>query len=133
MRRLILLQRDGKTEVHPNKFSFNTVILALSRSSAPEAAVRAEELLGLMEKATASGIPDVQPDLYSYSSVISAWSRSGKQGAGKRAEQILERMEQLSQSGKPHLKPNSVSFGFQIGRVCAFIFMFLSIKNQTQN
>jgi len=119
LRRLIALQQDRKAtkrdrSVRADRMSYNSVIFALSRSTAPDAAVRAEQLLGLMEREEAQGNPDVRPDVYSYSSVISAWSRSRKQGAGKRAELILERMEQRSKAGMPRLKPNFVSYNSAI-------------------
>lgn len=103
-----LVKRDG---VEADTFSYNQAISALSRSSLPGAARKAEELLQYMESAYRSGTSTAKPDVIGYSSAIIAWSRSREDGSAQRAERLLNRMQdRYAATGDEDLKPNTISF-----------------------
>jgi predicted nucleic acid-binding protein len=102
-----LVKRDG---VEPDAISFNQVLNALSRSSLPGAAQKAENLLHYMDESYKSGVYNCKVDIVGYTSVISAWSRSGQTGGAERAEHILNLMEQRYLAGEDDIKPNIIAY-----------------------
>ena len=110
LRRLI---QDPNTP-NPDAFSFNQVILALSKSShkLDGAAKLAEELLLYMEEGYKLKIHrQAKPDVIGYTSVISAWAKSGADDAAERAERLFNHMKEQYKSGEfPQLKPTRVVY-----------------------
>lgn len=102
-----LVKRDG---VEPDAISFNQVLNALSRSSLPGTAQKAEDLLHYMDESYKQGVYNCKVDVVGYTSVISAWSRSGQTGGAERAERLLNLMEQRYLAGEKDMKPNVVAF-----------------------
>jgi len=83
---LMMLKRSKKGEEHlrPNRFSYNSVIDAWSRSRddvAPSHAFRVLQLLLQDDRA--------EPDAFSFNQVLSAFSRSQLKGAALKAERLL--------------------------------------------
>jgi hypothetical protein len=84
----------GLVSFAPNVFSYNLVIDAWLRSSEPNAAMRAAEVLRKLVKRD-----NVDPDTFSFNQVLSALSRSSVKGATLMAEELLVYMENAYQSG----------------------------------
>jgi hypothetical protein len=90
----------------PNLFSYNLVIDAWLRSSEPNAAMRAAEVLRKLVKRD-----NVDPDTFSFNQVLSALSRSSIKGATRMAEELLVYMEDAHESGvHPNAKPDIASY-----------------------
>jgi hypothetical protein len=90
----------------PNLFSYNLVIDAWLRSSEPNAAMRAAEVLRKLVKRD-----NVDPDTFSFNQVLSALSRSTIKGATRMAEELLVYMEDAHESGvHPNAKPDIASY-----------------------
>ena len=106
LRKLLTAEKDNRG-VRSDSFSFNNVIISLSRSRMKSSALRSEELLQYMEKEYASGNTRLQTDIFGYSAAIHAWASSGDNNAGLRAEKLLYQLELRSSSGEHKLTPNS--------------------------
>mmetsp|Transcript_25853 Transcript_25853/g.37899 ORF Transcript_25853/g.37899 Transcript_25853/m.37899 type:complete len:699 (+) Transcript_25853:328-2424(+) len=86
-------RKDGD-DVKFNARAFNAAIRAWAESDEPDAAIKAESILGKMrELYKETGNRDVKPNAKHYNSVISVWANSGEKGAANRAEEILKQME----------------------------------------
>jgi len=107
-----LLQRG---DIKPDSFAFNQLLLALSRSSIPDADVMTRKWLSYMEECDEKGLfPRAKPDSVSYMAVISAYSRSGRRGAAGEAEKIFQELHHKYQNGRKELKPNKYIYNAMI-------------------
>ena len=103
----LLLAQKHREDLEPDRYSFNNIIFALSKSGQKDAELRIENLLRYMEREFQSGRISVSPDIFAYSSAIHTWARSGKKSAGARAEEILNELEHRYNDGEEHLKPTT--------------------------
>lgn len=104
---LMMLKRTGKGENHlrPNRFSYNSVIDAWSKSrhsAAPANAFRVLQLLLKDEKA--------KPDAFSFNQVLSCFSRSQLRGAADTAETLLANWNKAYDSGLTAAKPACIAY-----------------------
>jgi hypothetical protein len=108
----VLRKLVKRPNIEPDNFSFNQVLSALSKSTLPGAARRAEELLEYMEEAYQSGLhPYAMPDVVGYTSVMIAYSRGGEAGSAQRAERLLQRLkERYAVTGQKNWKPNRICY-----------------------
>ena len=77
----------GDMDVKPNVVNYNSVINAWGRCKRKGSALRAAQILKMMEE------DEVEPDTLSYSLVVSAWSHSTESDATYQAEAVLTEME----------------------------------------
>jgi pentatricopeptide repeat protein len=84
--------------------SYNTVLLAMTRSGLPHAGEQAERLLRQMTMMTTV----VRPNARTYTTVMDAWSRSHN---APRALALLHKMEEVHETtGDVSLRPNCISY-----------------------
>lgn len=98
--------------VPPDKWSYNSYLMALARSGKDDMATKAEEVLLEMEQLHASGVRDVKPDVLTFTNVIHCIALSGKSDAEKRAMAILNRMEDLHEQGFGDIMPNLFTYNW---------------------
>lgn len=79
--------KEGDMDVKPNNVNYNSVINAWGRCKMKGSALRAAEILQLMEE------DNVERDALSYSLVVSAWAHSSDPDATRKAELVLGEME----------------------------------------
>lgn len=121
---LVKLMEDmvkrGNSDVHPDTYTYNTVLKALSNSQngVSNNLSSAKKLLSYMEKipppqrirtkvkndnnmnikqSSSLMTPSVRPDSVSYNTVIDMYAKHGGKNAGREAELILRRMEERFQ------------------------------------
>jgi len=100
---------EGKSRnLKPDLITMNSLINAWSKSSMPNAAQRAQDILDYMEDN--QELSGIRPNDVSYTSVIVGWTNSGDPSAAKNAEKILLRMEKLYENGVTVVKPNVVTY-----------------------
>ncbi|KAL7541009.1 hypothetical protein ACHAXR_010558 [Thalassiosira sp. AJA248-18] len=99
----------GESEVKPDNVSFNTVLLAWSKSRSVEGKLRTQQILHRMQEMADSGDSNVRPDRTSMTTVINAIIASAKRNrsAHIQAEKIVERMEANKDSA---LQPDVVTY-----------------------
>lgn len=119
--------KDWRSSCAPDQLSFNLVLKCWARTTAPNAAQRADDILIHMERRFAEGVTSIRPDVATYNTVLTAWtkqasagSRVGGEGrsgspddaayALRRADQLLERME----GSKGGVQPNTLSYNILI-------------------
>lgn len=103
---LILRRLIQRQNVDPDVYSFNQVLLALSRSPSSQAAQTAGELLCYMKKMSSAGIyPRSKPDRDSFCYVIVAYSRCGGKQSAEQGELLLSEMKSLYAAGDSSVKP----------------------------
>jgi hypothetical protein len=82
--------------IYPSEQSYTSAILALSRSTEKDAALRAHELLNRMLELYDSGKwGSNRPTLLAFNTVISAYAKSSAIGSADKAEGILNQLEDL--------------------------------------
>jgi hypothetical protein len=116
VRAAIILQRLLKRrDMKPDTYSFNQVLLAISRSSLPHSAESAKKWLDFMDTSYSKGIyPRASPDLVSYLAVVSSYARSGISGAASRAEEVFRTLHEKYRRGRKDLKPNRYIYNAMI-------------------
>jgi hypothetical protein len=99
-------------DVRPDKYTFNTVIHAYSKTGGKEAATKAQDLLLRMQKMHKEGNVLAKADTITYNCVINCWAKSNRGGdAANEAEKLLNKMHRLYEMGDPDVKPNVVTYG----------------------
>ena len=83
----------------PTKYTFASMILALSKQKTIQAAERAEALLLQMVELHESKRWDTHPNVVAYNSVLNCWA--AVDGGGSRARAILKQLSLLSSSERP--------------------------------
>jgi len=108
--------------VRPNRLSYNSVINAWAKSSMPEAAVRAEDLLLRMIKSFKSeAFSTITPDAVTFASVLNALAKSRTTiMKAEKCGAILKAMIDLHEDdGSYDSKPNIVCYNTVLN-ACAF-------------
>jgi hypothetical protein len=104
---LMMLKRckEGEEHLRPNRFSYNSVIDAWSRSRddvAPSHAFRVFQLLLRDDRA--------KPDAFSFNQVLSSFSRSQLKGAALKAERLLCDWHEAQSHGWIAAKPQCIAY-----------------------
>ena len=92
-------------EVDPDTFSFNQVLVLMSKKYAKASQI--EELLRHMDE---NAYQDAKPDVSSFYAVIYACSRVAGRPSAEHAEQLLQEMKRRAANGEDHLKPNRLCY-----------------------
>ena len=109
---------DGKSrQLKPDIITMNSLINAWSKSPAPDAAQRAQNILEYMETCNDDTL---KPNDVSYTSVIVGWTNSDDPRAAFNAEVLLHKMEYLASHGHPLVKPNVVTYSAVINAFSKF-------------
>ena len=107
-RTLRLWHRMQSLSVTPDIVTYDTVLKALSRSTQPNAAAQAYEILNKLIENNENGASTVAPTATHYASVIIAWSRSPEEEAAAKAQLLLEQLEDAYLMGMQlELKPTT--------------------------
>mmetsp|Transcript_6082 Transcript_6082/g.15127 ORF Transcript_6082/g.15127 Transcript_6082/m.15127 type:complete len:773 (-) Transcript_6082:127-2445(-) len=97
--------------------TYNSLLLAWSRSPLPGAAERIEKILEYMIK---SGNKDIAPDTVSFSTVMDCVAKSKEPNKARRTRALLDRLEQLyKESGRRDLRSTTISYNTVLN-ACAF-------------
>jgi hypothetical protein len=97
----LLRRMIHSNDVEPDTFSFNQVMLLMSKRGAKASQV--EELLRHMD---AGVYANAKPDASSFDAVIYACSRVAGRPSAEHAEQLLQERKRRAANGEIHLKPN---------------------------
>lgn len=85
--------------------SFNSVLLAWSKSTDPDAANRAEKLFLQMLQLRSSDHLDIKPDVVSYNAVLSAFSGTNNESRARRGAGYFRQMK-----SNPSCQPTTVTY-----------------------
>lgn len=98
--------------VAPTLRTFNTVLAAWAKSSAPHSVRSAELLLRTMVELDAGGGSGrVAPDLVSYNCLLSALARRRRDPDSlAKAEEVMERLLELGETTNPAMTPNRITY-----------------------
>ena len=111
--------RDGTNDslVAADTVTYNSLLLAWSRSPLPGAAERVEKILEYMIK---SGKNDIAPDTVSFSTVMDCVAKSKEPNKARRTRALLDRLEHLyRESGRRDLRSTTISYNTVLN-ACAF-------------
>ena len=103
----------GNSEVQPNIRSFNAVLSAWSKTSAPDAFQSAEELLVRMGELYENGALEGPPDTISYNCVLNTLAKNVNRvpDAVEKAESLVNNLlKRLASSGSVAFRPTVVTF-----------------------
>lgn len=107
---MMSLAKNGDSDVAPDTFSFNSVIIAHCRSNQAGAGQRAEAILERMLEYDEEK-RNVNLETRSFTYIIGHYARTNSPDGPYRAEYILNRLIDLYESGKyPLLEPNTFAF-----------------------
>lgn len=98
---------DRREAIKPNTQTLNAIILAWTRCGD---ALRAEQVLDMMEVYHAAGDNDLAPNVVSYSTLMDGWSKSNERNSLQRAEAVFNRMKEIYGRGHAPAKPNLVTY-----------------------
>lgn len=99
-------------KARPDTRCYNLTLHALSQCREADATVRAEQLVGKMEKMSkADPNSTVRPQTSTYNNLMNTYSsRIGEYGIGQRAEDILLGMAEKNKDGNFSIHPDTLSF-----------------------
>lgn len=99
----------GNLQVKPDRFSFNTLLLAWSKEKRLNSGRRVTEILETMQEMADNGDEAVRPDHVSMTTVINTLAKSAKQNGSnpQQAETIISRMEDNKEAS---LRPDVVTY-----------------------
>lgn len=100
---------EGNLQVKPDRFSFNTLLLAWSKEKRLSTGTRVTEILETMQEMADNGDDAVRPDHVSMTTVINTLAKSAKQNGSnpRQAESIISRMEDNKEAA---LRPDVVTY-----------------------
>jgi hypothetical protein len=101
---------NGDTSCKPDTESFNSVLLAWSRSGSPMAAWRADGIFQRMADLNKKGDLDVRPDGTTFDIVITIISNEWGADAATKVDHYLELLKKYYSSGEPGCIPGVVSY-----------------------
>lgn len=111
MKRIIDDMKAGNIDVHVRTQHYTLLLDAWSKSNAPGASERAQQIHDKMvEEYQATKNIDIRPSVLSCTTLASAWSRSNETHAPAMAEKVLRDMIAAYHRGETHLKPDAVTF-----------------------
>eukprot|EP00815_Leptocylindrus_aporus_P003989 CAMPEP_0116050124 /NCGR_PEP_ID=MMETSP0322-20121206/195_1 /TAXON_ID=163516 /ORGANISM="Leptocylindrus danicus var. apora, Strain B651" /LENGTH=787 /DNA_ID=CAMNT_0003532617 /DNA_START=137 /DNA_END=2500 /DNA_ORIENTATION=+ len=105
---LLLFMGENET-IHPDSYSFNSVLIAYLQSGEVDKSL---EILDLMERMYEGGNDAVKPTRVTYNTIMHTYSK-GKQNkrlALKHAQKIFARMEDLARKGYVGVKPDASTY-----------------------
>eukprot|EP00536_Pseudo-nitzschia_multiseries_P001138 jgi/Psemu1/234305/estExt_Genewise1.C_140097 len=105
---------SGRTDVMPNKWTYNSYLQALAKQRKPSSADEAERILAMMEdKGRQFRSSNIKPDVLTYTNVLHCIALSESDDAFQRAYSILTKME----SGDGDVRPNVYTYNVLINVV----------------
>lgn len=112
MRASILLRKLIQNEsVEPDTFSFNQVLVALSKGTKKESASTAESLLRYMDESYKTGVHiHAKPNAASYAAVLAACGICGDRQSAESGEHLLLEMKRRAENGELNLKPTRACY-----------------------
>jgi len=113
--RMINLGQDAShIDLLPDAKSFETVILAWSRSRHYSAPERIQSLLCEMERQFSLGIQNMKTTRHAYTNLIISWQRSGRKENSDAIQQIFDTLQDRCINGERHLRPDRYMYGILI-------------------
>merc|ERR1711966_227865 len=113
----------------PNVLTYNTLLTALSRTTAEDAANRSEKILRQMFRLSDAGEEDCRPDIQSFTSVINCWAKSRDSHKAKNAQRVLRQMRSIREEVDESLRPNVFTYGAVLN-ACAHTYGDREAKNE---
>ena len=110
MEHMVKSYQSGNQNVKPDIISYNSLLLALSRSPQQGSLEKAQQLLKSMEDGTLPDGIDVQPDVISYNSIITGCKRNINRSSIYMAHDLLLHMEERYRNGLSTVKPNNITY-----------------------
>lgn len=105
LRMMLKRSKEGEERLRPNRFSYNSVIGAWSRSRSSAAPMQAFKVLQLLlEDKT------VKPDAFSFNQVLNCFSRSQQRGAAITCETLLADWHKAYDRGLVSAKPGCIAY-----------------------
>ena len=118
----MMLSRSNDTLVAPDKWTFNMVLNAWSKSGSPDMVERAELVLTMMEDYhnQCGRTMKTTPNANTYNTMLSCYSRcSNLPDKADRAHALLQKMKQLYHSGTNlHAQPDAITYNI-VMNLCA--------------
>ncbi len=107
LKKMLQLALDGKDDCLPNTQSFNSVILAWSKSDDRTlACARAEEIFILMKR-----VEGVTPNVATYNALLSAMGGSGDLETATRGDRYFKELKRTYEDTKnPSFRPNNITY-----------------------
>jgi hypothetical protein len=107
LKKMLQLALDGKDDCLPNTQSFNSVILAWSKSDdRTSACTRAEEIFILMKR-----VEGVTPNVATYNALLSAMGGSGDLETATRGDRYFKELKRAYADTKnPSFRPNNITY-----------------------
>jgi hypothetical protein len=109
----LMLSRKADGMPLPDKWSFNLVLSAWSRSGASFMLDRSEALVAKFEAyhEESGRSEETQPNSHTYNTLMSCYTRSGVGSAAEKTHIILRKMKELNESGdNPAARPDTISY-----------------------
>jgi len=117
MNRMELLAKNGDRGMHPNAYSYSTVISAWAKIGRADAALA---ILNRVEEAHVSGRSQVYPNFACYNAAINAIAKSKRKHKAEEAAAILNRMKlSHSETGYADAAPTPISYS-SVLNACAY-------------
>ena len=117
MNRMELLAKNGDRGMHPNAYSYSTVISAWAKIGRADAALA---ILNRVEEAHVSGRSQVYPNFACYNAAINAIAKSKRKHKAEEAAAILNRMKlSHSKTGYADAAPTPISYS-SVLNACAY-------------
>ena len=107
LKKMLQLALEGRDDCLPNTQSFNSVILAWSKSGdRVSASIRAEEIYNLMKR-----VEGVTPVTATYNALLSAMGGSTDVATARRGESYLEELKRAyAESKNPSFRPSNITY-----------------------
>ena len=101
---------QGK-DCEPDIYSYQSLILAWSRTKTSEGPMKAEDILSFLERQAKKGNKALSPNAHCFTSVIHAWARSREDGRARKAYNILNQMrERYHLNNSKSVKPTVAAY-----------------------
>ena len=105
-----LYQKTKCADLAPNPIIFVQIFQLLAKTRNPAAALRAKELLEIMDGYASNGHKEVRPDSTILGSFLNTLTKSGVENIVELATMILDQVEEGYSKGIGHLKPSSLLY-----------------------
>ena len=114
---LISSMNDIGSDARPDLATYNMIISALSRSSAPDSQQKATEYLRHMLKSYREGYEKAKPDSFVFNCIISMLSRSDEEWADNAMYRTLMAMESQQKNGNTSVISDTITYNLVIGKL----------------